>query len=111
MSSAALIRVSASSSAHLARQGKVHEVLESAIIAARQGFADVNKGTVAATGTATCASALIDVTLSSSPVRFACEAADQVKERVGLADKQPVGREGFYSRHRTAFLYRGRPND
>jgi hypothetical protein len=46
MAESALIRVSASSSAHHrrrpARQGKVQEVLESAIVAARQGFADVN---------------------------------------------------------------------
>src|ERR1700720_345606 len=33
------------------------------------------------------------------------------KEFFGLAREQPVGREGFYSRHRTACLYRGRPND
>src|ERR1700720_299029 len=33
------------------------------------------------------------------------------KEFFGLADEQSVGREGFYSRHRTACLYRGRPND
>jgi hypothetical protein len=43
VSTAALIRVSASPSAHheeAARQGKVHEVLESAIIAVSQGFTD-----------------------------------------------------------------------
>ena len=56
-------------------------------------------------------SALIGIALSRSRICFACQLSYQVKEPVGLADEQPVGREGFYSRHRTACLYRGRPND
>ena len=63
------------------------------------------------TGTATSVSALIGITFSRSRICFACQLSYQVKEPVGLADEQPVGREGFYSRHRTACLYRGRPND
>jgi hypothetical protein len=66
---------------------------------------------VAVTGTATRASALLRLTLASSLICFFCQPAYQVKERIGLADEQPISREGFYSRHRTAFLYRGRPND
>jgi hypothetical protein len=63
------------------------------------------------TGTATSVAALIGIALSRSRICFACQLSYQVKEPVGLADEQPVGREGFYSRHRTACLYRGRPND
>jgi hypothetical protein len=63
------------------------------------------------TGTATEAQALIGIALSRSRICFACQPAYQVKERIGLADEQPVGREGFYSRHRTERLYRGPPND
>jgi hypothetical protein len=54
------------------------------------------------TGTATSASALIGIALSRSRICFACQLSYQVKEPVGLADEQPVGREGFYRRHRTA---------
>ena len=63
------------------------------------------------TGTATSVSALIGIALPRSRICFACQLSYQVKEPVGLADEQPVGREGFYSRHRAACLYRGRPND
>jgi hypothetical protein len=66
---------------------------------------------VAVTGTATSVAALLGITLSRSRICFACQLSYQVKKPVGLADEQPVGREGFYSRHRTACLYRGRPND
>ena len=63
------------------------------------------------TGTATSVAALIGIALSRSRICFACQLSYQVKEPVGLADEQPVGREGFYRRHRTACVYRGRPND
>jgi hypothetical protein len=63
------------------------------------------------TGTATSVAALIGIAFSRGRICFACQLSYQVKKPVGLADEQPVGREGFYSRHRTACLYRGRPND
>ena len=132
VSSAALIRVSASSSAHHRRRpARLFGVLRSAPsssgnirakstrsgernrrIAVSQDFTDANKDRWPRPARPPALIlALIGIALSRSRICFACQPAYQVKEPVGLADKQPVGREGFYSRHRTAFLYRGRPND
>src|SRR5580692_10695499 len=51
------------------------------------------------------------MTLSRRLIGILRKVMHLLKEFFGLADEQPVGREGFYSRHRTACLYRGRPND
>jgi hypothetical protein len=56
-------------------------------IAARQGFADVNKDMVAVTGTATIASALLLLTSASSRVGGARERHCRVEERLGLAEE------------------------
>src|ERR1700730_18066204 len=45
------------------------------LIAARQGFTDANRGAAAVTGTATCACALIHVTLALRLVCFLCSRA------------------------------------